>query len=90
MTVTTTIGYVLAGLLAAGIIFIGIRFLVALRVAAAGYGVLSELDQSSARAYERQGRPRHRYGAVRHHPDARGCDAPPRMRDVGRDHHSDR
>ncbi|GLP78370.1 membrane protein [Mycobacterium antarcticum] len=51
MTVTTTIGYVLAGLLAAGIIFIGIRFLVAPRVAAAGYGVLSELDQSSARAY---------------------------------------
>ena len=28
MTITTTIGYVLAGLLAAGIIFIGARFLV--------------------------------------------------------------
>ncbi len=37
MTVTF-IGYTLAGLLAAGIIFIGARFLVAPRVAAAGYG----------------------------------------------------
>lgn len=51
MTITTTIGYVLAGLLAAGIIFIGARFLVAPRVAAAGYGVLPDLDQPRASAY---------------------------------------
>jgi hypothetical protein len=51
MTVTTTIGYVLAGLLAAGIVSIGARFLVAPRVAAAGYGVLPNLDQPSAGAY---------------------------------------
>jgi hypothetical protein len=51
MTVTTTIGYVLAGLLAAGIVFIGARFLVAPRVAAAGYGVRPNLDQPSAGAY---------------------------------------
>ena len=51
MTITTAIGYVLAGLLAAGIIFIGARFLVAPRVAAAGYGVPADLDQPSADAY---------------------------------------
>jgi hypothetical protein len=51
MTITTTIGYLLAGLLAAGIIFIGARFLVAPRVAAAGYGVPADLDQPSADAY---------------------------------------
>ena len=51
MTVTTTIGYVLAGLLAAAIIFIGARFLVAPRVAAAGYGVLPDLDRPGAVAY---------------------------------------
>ena len=51
MTITTTIGYVLAGLLAAGIIFIGARFLVAPRVVAAGYGVLPDLDQPGAGAY---------------------------------------
>ena len=45
MTITTAIGYVLAGLLAAGIIFIGARFLVAPRVAAAGYGVQPHLSQ---------------------------------------------
>lgn len=45
------IGYVLAGLLAAAIIFIGARFLVAPRVAAVGYGVLPDLDQSGAGAY---------------------------------------
>jgi hypothetical protein len=50
MTITTTIGYVLAGLLAAGIIFIGARFLVAPRVAA-GYGVPADLNQPSADAY---------------------------------------
>lgn len=47
----TAIGYVLAGLLAAAIIFIGARFLVAPRVAAAGYGVLPDLDQPGAGAY---------------------------------------
>ena len=51
MTITTAIGYVLAGLLAAGIIFIGARFLVAPRVAAAGYGVPADLDQPPADAY---------------------------------------
>ena len=35
----TAVAYTLAGLIAAGIIFIGARFLVAPRVAAAGYGV---------------------------------------------------
>ncbi|GAA4536125.1 DUF4267 domain-containing protein [Mycobacterium paraffinicum] len=48
---TTTIGYTLSGLLAAGIIFIGARFLVAPRVAAAGYGVLPDLDRPGAGAY---------------------------------------
>ena len=48
---TITIGYVLAGILAAAIIFIGARFLVAPRVAAAGYGVLPDLDQRETRAY---------------------------------------
>ena len=51
MTVTATIGYVLAGLIAAAIIFIGARFLVAPRVAAAGYGVLADVDQPGTRAY---------------------------------------
>lgn len=50
MTVTL-IGYSLAGLLAAAIIFIGARFLLAPRVAAAGYGVLPDLDQPGAGAY---------------------------------------
>jgi Domain of unknown function (DUF4267) len=48
---TTTIGYTLAGLIGAGIIFIGARFIVAPRVAAAGYGVLPDLGQRSAGAY---------------------------------------
>jgi hypothetical protein len=48
---TITIGYVLAGMLAAAIIFIGARFLVAPRVAAAGYGVLPDVDQRETRAY---------------------------------------
>jgi hypothetical protein len=47
----TTIAYTLAGLIAAGIIFIGARFIVAPRVAAAGYGVQSDLGQPSAGAY---------------------------------------
>ena len=44
----TTIAYALAGLIAAGIIFIGARFIVAPRVAAAGYGVQPDLGQRSA------------------------------------------
>ena len=48
---TTSIAYTLAGLLAAGIIFIGARFIVAPRVAAAGYGVQQDLAQPSAGAY---------------------------------------
>jgi hypothetical protein len=51
MTITNTIGFVLAGVLAAAIIFIGARFLVAPRVAAAGYGVVPDLDQPNAGAY---------------------------------------
>lgn len=50
MTITA-IGYVLAGLLATAIIFIGARFLVAPRIAAAGYGVQPDLDQPGAGAY---------------------------------------
>ena len=42
----TVVGYVLAGLLAAAIIVIGARFLVAPRVAAAGYGVPVDPDQA--------------------------------------------
>lgn len=45
------IAYVLAGVLAAGIIFIGARFIVSPRVAAAGYGVPTDPGQSSAAAY---------------------------------------
>lgn len=51
MSIPATIGDVLAGILAAAIIFIGARFLVAPRVAAAGYGVLPHLDQPGAGAY---------------------------------------
>lgn len=51
MTITTTVGYVLAGVLAAAIIVIGARFLVAPRTAAAGYGVLPDIDQPGVRAY---------------------------------------
>jgi hypothetical protein len=50
MTITS-IGYVLAGLIAAAIIFIGARFLVAPRVAATGYGVLPDLALPRAGAY---------------------------------------
>lgn len=49
----TAIAYTLAGLIAAGIIFIGARFIVAPRVAAAGYGVQPDLDQPSVGAYLR-------------------------------------
>jgi hypothetical protein len=52
MTVTT-IAYTLAGLVGAGIIFIGARFIVAPRVAAAGYGVQPDLGQPAAGAYLR-------------------------------------
>lgn len=51
MTIPATIGYILAGLLAAAIIFIGARFLVAPRVAAAGYGVLPPPGQPGSGAY---------------------------------------
>ena len=51
MTLTTTVGYVLAGLIAAAIIFIGARFLVAPRVAAAGYGVPQISASPPPRAY---------------------------------------
>ena len=50
MTVTT-VAYVPAGLIAAAIIVIGARFLVAPRAAAAGYGVQPDLDQRYAGAY---------------------------------------
>jgi hypothetical protein len=48
---TITVGYVLSGVLAAAIIAIGARFLLAPRVAAAGYGVSADPDQSAVRAY---------------------------------------
>ncbi|MCZ8380438.1 DUF4267 domain-containing protein [Mycobacterium sp. CPCC 205372] len=48
---TVTVAYVLAGLIAAAIIVIGARFLVAPRAAAAGYGVEPDLDQRHAGAY---------------------------------------
>lgn len=51
MTIAATAGYVLAGLIAAAIIFLGARFLVAPRVAAAGYGVLADVDHPGTRAY---------------------------------------
>lgn len=47
----TATAYTLAGLIAAGIIFIGARFLIAPRVAAAGYGVQPDLGQPFAGAY---------------------------------------
>jgi hypothetical protein len=50
---TTTIGYVLAGVIGAAIVFIGARFIVAPRVAADGYGVSPDLGQPSVVAYTR-------------------------------------
>jgi hypothetical protein len=47
----TAVAYALAGLIAAAIIFIGARFLVAPRVAAAGYGVQPDLGQPSVGAF---------------------------------------
>ena len=49
----TTVGYILAGLIAAAIIFIGARFIVAPRVAADGYGVQPDLGRPSVAAYLR-------------------------------------
>jgi len=46
-----TIAYTLAGLIAAAIILIGARFIVAPRAAAAGYGVLPDLGQPTTVAY---------------------------------------
>ncbi|MBU8832243.1 DUF4267 domain-containing protein [Mycolicibacterium goodii] len=48
MTITA---YILSGLIAAAIIVVGAWFLVAPRVAAAGYGVVPDLDQRSTGAY---------------------------------------
>ncbi|MGV8872400.1 MAG: DUF4267 domain-containing protein [Rhodococcus sp. (in: high G+C Gram-positive bacteria)] len=48
MAIATIVGYVLAGLLAGGIIFLGARFLIAPGVAAAGYGVPAEQPSSNA------------------------------------------
>jgi hypothetical protein len=47
----TTIGYILAGLIAAAIIVIGARFMIAPRAAAAGYGVQPDLGDRSVGAY---------------------------------------
>jgi len=47
----TTIGYALAGLIGVGIVFIGARFILAPRAAAAGYGVQLDLGQRSVGAY---------------------------------------
>ena len=44
----TTIAYTLAGLIAAGIIFIGARFILAPRVAGADYGVQPDLSHPPA------------------------------------------
>ena len=48
---TAAVAYTLSGLIAAGIIFIGARFIVAPRVAAAGYGVQSDPGEHGERAY---------------------------------------
>jgi hypothetical protein len=48
---TTSIAYILAGLIAAAIVFIGARFIVAPSVAAAGYGVSPDLTERSTGAY---------------------------------------
>ena len=47
----TKIGYGLSGLLGAGIIFIGARFLVAPQVAAAGFGITTEQHGGAADPY---------------------------------------
>jgi hypothetical protein len=48
---TATAGYILAALLAAAIVFIGARFLVAPGIAAVGYGVPTDPNRSEVRAY---------------------------------------
>ena len=47
----TDIGYTLAGLTALGIIFIGARFIVAPRTAAAGYGIALTHNAATADSY---------------------------------------
>lgn len=47
----TTAAYVLSGLIAAAIIVVGVRFFLAPRVAATGYGVVPDLGQRSTGAY---------------------------------------
>jgi hypothetical protein len=49
--VRTKIGYGLSGLLGAGIIVIGVRFLVAPRAAAAAYGISTEQDGPASDPY---------------------------------------
>ena len=49
--VRTKIGYGLSGLLGAGIILIGVRFLVAPRAAAAAYGITTEQDGPASDPY---------------------------------------
>jgi hypothetical protein len=48
---TATASYILAALLAAAIVFIGARFLVAPGIAAVGYGVPTDPNRSEVRAY---------------------------------------
>jgi hypothetical protein len=48
---TATVGYLLGALLAAAIVFIGARFLIAPGIAAVGYGVPTDPGQSEVRAY---------------------------------------
>jgi hypothetical protein len=49
--VLTKIGYGLTGILGAGIIFVGARFLVAPEVAATGYGIPAEEDGGASDPY---------------------------------------
>ncbi len=49
--IATDIGYTLAGLIALGIIFIGARFIVAPRIAAAGYGIAAVFVDGHADPY---------------------------------------
>ncbi|WP_441246221.1 DUF4267 domain-containing protein [Kitasatospora sp. McL0602] len=48
MTVTTTIAYVLAGLIGVGIIFVGARFLFVPKAAAAAFGIPTTTGDSTA------------------------------------------
>ena len=85
------IAYTLAGLIAAAIIFIGARFIVAPRAAAAGYGVRPDLGQPTTTCLpQHQGRTRHRIRLVRRHPDGCRRDAPARMGHTRRHDHSAR